>query len=85
MAKRIENGEYKPTHEEIARRAHAIYEENGRLPGHDLDNWLQAETELRTARKGSATPRLETREAATPTRSSAPPKSVTDVNSRTSS
>ena len=74
MAKRIENGESKLTHEEIAQRAHAIYEENGRLAGRDLDNWLQAETELQDTRKRSATPRPENREAVTPARSSSIPE-----------
>jgi len=36
----------KPTDEQIAARARAIYEARGSLPGHDLENWLQAETEL---------------------------------------
>ena len=36
----------RPTHEEIAARAQEIYLESGRKPGHDLDNWLQAEYEL---------------------------------------
>jgi hypothetical protein len=36
----------RPTHEEIAARAHQIYMESDCLPGHDLDNWLQAEYEL---------------------------------------
>jgi len=36
----------KPTEEQIAARARAIYEARGRLPGHDLENWLQAETKL---------------------------------------
>jgi len=35
------------THDEIARRAYDIFEERGRLQGHDLDDWLQAERELR--------------------------------------
>ena len=35
-----------PSHEEIAVRAYAIYEGAGCAPGHDLDNWIQAETEL---------------------------------------
>ena len=35
-----------PTHEEIAARAREIYVESGCLPGHDIDNWLQAEYEL---------------------------------------
>jgi HSP20 family molecular chaperone IbpA len=30
----------------IARRAYDIFEAKGRIKGHDLDNWLQAEAEL---------------------------------------
>ena len=33
--------------DEIARRAYEIFEQRGRLHGHDLDDWLQAERELR--------------------------------------
>ena len=36
----------RPTEEQIAARARAIYEESGSLPGRDLENWVQAETEL---------------------------------------
>jgi hypothetical protein len=36
----------KPAHDEIARRAYAIYERSGRQPGRSLENWLQAEIEL---------------------------------------
>ena len=32
--------------EEIRLRAYEIYLERGEKPGHDLDNWLQAEREL---------------------------------------
>lgn len=32
--------------ERIARRAYEIYVERGRLSGHDLEHWLQAEEEL---------------------------------------
>jgi hypothetical protein len=35
-----------PTEEQIATRARAIYEAGGCQPGHDLDNWLRAESEL---------------------------------------
>ena len=34
-------------HAEIAERAYQIFEEHGSQHGHDLDNWLQAERELR--------------------------------------
>jgi hypothetical protein len=46
--------EHKPTHEEIAARARAIYEQSGRLPGRDVQNWLQAEAELTAGRRESA-------------------------------
>jgi hypothetical protein len=35
------------THEDIARRSYTIYENRNREDGHDLDDWLQAERELR--------------------------------------
>jgi DUF2934 family protein len=85
MAKQIENGDHKPTHEEIAQRAQAIYEASGRLPGRDLDNWLQAETELQAARKGFAASRVESREAGTPGRSSTPVRTARETASRTGS
>ena len=34
-----------PTHEEIQRRAYALFEERGREHGHDIEDWLQAERE----------------------------------------
>jgi hypothetical protein len=33
-------------HEAIRRRAEEIYIRSGKIPGHDLDNWAQAETEV---------------------------------------
>lgn len=35
-------------HEAIRRRAEEIYVRNGRLSGRDLDNWSQAELEIRS-------------------------------------
>ena len=35
------------THRDIARRAYELYEARGREHGHDIDDWLQAERELR--------------------------------------
>ena len=34
-------------HEAIRRRAEEIYIRNGRIPGRDLENWAQAEQEIR--------------------------------------
>ena len=36
----------RPTDEQIRQRAHEIFVQRGRQPGHDVDNWLQAEYEL---------------------------------------
>jgi hypothetical protein len=42
----------------IAKRAHELYLQRGSVPGHELDDWLQAESELAAAEDG------ETRETA---------------------
>jgi Protein of unknown function (DUF2934) len=39
------------THENIARRAHQIWEETGRPEGDDALHWLQAERELHALRE----------------------------------
>jgi len=31
---------------EIRRRAYELYEQRGRMDGHELDDWLQAEAEV---------------------------------------
>jgi hypothetical protein len=42
-----EGSEVNPAREqEIRRRAYEIYLERGEEPGHDLEDWLQAEREL---------------------------------------
>jgi hypothetical protein len=40
--------------ERISRRAYEIYLERGGGPGHDLQDWLQAELELATDQSNSA-------------------------------
>ena len=42
------------TESDIARRAFELYCERGREDGHDVDDWLNAERELRNASKSSA-------------------------------
>ena len=37
--------------ERIRQRAHELYEQRGRVDGFALDDWLQAETEIRRAQK----------------------------------
>lgn len=39
----------RPEEAQIRRRAHEIWEENGRLGGRDVEFWLQAESEIREA------------------------------------
>lgn len=36
-----------PSFQDVSQRAFEIWERNGRIAGHDLENWLQAEAELR--------------------------------------
>ena len=33
-------------HDHIANRAYQLYEERGRQPGHDVDDWLEAEHDI---------------------------------------
>ncbi len=39
---------HEPTEEEIRRRAHEIYLARNGAPGHEVEDWLQAELELRS-------------------------------------
>ena len=64
MAKQLNGSNSRPTHEEIAQRARAIYEQKGRVPGHDLENWLEAEAQLMAGRKTSSEPRPSAKAAA---------------------
>jgi hypothetical protein len=41
-----EDSEPAPTPDEIAQRAYDIFLARGEEPGHDLDDWFQAEAEL---------------------------------------
>ena len=36
-----------PIEQQIQQRAYELYEQRGRTDGHDLDDWLQAESEIR--------------------------------------
>jgi hypothetical protein len=36
----------RPTEEQIRSRAREIFVQHGSQPGHDMENWLQAEKEL---------------------------------------
>ncbi len=48
-------GDPQPGQEEIARRAYELYLQRGSVPGHETDDWLQAEAEL-AARAAVAEP-----------------------------
>ena len=56
-----------PTDQDIAVRAHQIFLDRGSIPGHDLDDWLQAERELIAA--SVATPQPKAQAAASSTTS----------------
>jgi hypothetical protein len=47
IASPVDKVEATPTEDEIARRAYQLYEARGGAHGRDLDDWLQAERELR--------------------------------------
>jgi hypothetical protein len=40
------NGAGRPSQDAIGRRAYELYLQRGSVPGHELDDWLQAEAEL---------------------------------------
>ena len=46
-----ENQPAVPSEEAIRDRAYHKYEERGREPGHDVDDWLEAERELQEPQK----------------------------------
>ena len=49
LAERMESRtmESRPSAEEVRRRAFALYLERGRRDGHDMEDWLEAERQLR--------------------------------------
>jgi hypothetical protein len=49
--------------ERIRHRAYELYEQRGRLDGFALDDWLQAEAEIRAASKPSSKPKRNQRRA----------------------
>lgn len=59
----MESSSSTPTHEQIAQRAREIYEQSGKVPGHDVENWLAAETQLAAAQKSAEEPRPAARVA----------------------
>jgi len=58
---------------EIAARAYQIWESHGRPAGRELEHWLQAEKELRSAKGGPSSDRPEPgRRSEQPSRSAPP-------------
>ncbi|HVV15972.1 MAG TPA: DUF2934 domain-containing protein [Polyangia bacterium] len=54
MAKSKSSGaDARPSDEEISQRAYELYLQRGSLPGHENDDWLQAEAELMEARRNA--------------------------------
>jgi hypothetical protein len=54
------NVELSPTRAEIGRRAYEIFLERGSVHGHDLDDWFQAENDLKEERALRASEDLQT-------------------------
>jgi hypothetical protein len=44
-----------PIEQQIQQRAYELYEQRGRTEGHDLDDWLQAEYEIKGTQANAAT------------------------------
>ncbi len=78
MAKIAKNLDNKPSHHEITERARQIYEQSGRLPGRDLENWLAAEEQLLAKRTPTANPAAEPR----PTRAKTAPVATAPSTNR---
>ncbi len=54
MAKSKSSGaDARPSDEEISQRAYELYLQRGSAPGHENDDWLQAEAELMEARRNA--------------------------------
>lgn len=45
--------EGRPSDDEISQRAYELYLQRGSVPGHETDDWLQAEAELIEARRNA--------------------------------
>jgi hypothetical protein len=43
-----------PIEQQVKQRAYELYEQRGRADGHDLDDWLQAECEIKGTRSNAA-------------------------------
>jgi hypothetical protein len=52
---------FAPSPDEVARRAYFSYENQGSLPGHDVQHWLEAEAQLLAERKLTRTHGLSNR------------------------
>jgi hypothetical protein len=53
--------DFVPSPDEVARRAYFSYVNQGSLPGHDVQHWLEAEAQLLTERKLTRTHGLSNR------------------------
>jgi hypothetical protein len=58
----LDQGSLELTEEYIRERAYQIYEQRGRRDGHDVEDWLQAESEI-VGRKPALVEKLEQTES----------------------
>jgi hypothetical protein len=77
-----------PTQEQIARRAYEIFVERGQPAGRDLEHWLEAERQLRTAGQPKAAAQTATSSSMrttqpAATQTSAPSNGRTQGNGKT--
>jgi len=43
------NGEWTPPRDEVARRAYEIFQQRGSTPGREVEDWLEAERQVRAS------------------------------------
>jgi hypothetical protein len=63
-------------HDEIAKVAHELYEKSGRVPGHDLEHWLEAEKIVMARHKIAKKTSSKTGAKKTETKKAAAPKTT---------
>lgn len=62
--------------EEIRKMAHELYEKSGKVPGRDLDNWLEAEKIIKAQQGGEKNPKTAISSSPKKKRTSTGKKSV---------
>jgi hypothetical protein len=61
MKGRTRKGDGRVDRETVAKRAYALFLERGGEPGHEVEDWLEAERQLRGKKKAAPRKTAETR------------------------